>query len=762
MNLGLLFLKRIDKQGWFRNIVTIFAITLATTVLLSAMTLGNIISSVNTRTDWLSQVAYNGNYYADKNPKFEKNHLLISMNRTEFEKLSIKEVGLRQISPEAPLLHGLTRAPEDKEMFISRGLEKAIQDNPLLKERYDGYKLTVNIPNELLATPNERISIYRISDEALANNSQSFRYVTKENLDSEAKGDMHRAMTLIVNTFMALCGIGFCFPLLVLVISATRVGMVQREKRYAALSLIGVSKKQINRIILAETLAVSIIAILLGSLLYIAVKYLFFANFAMYENDVPFLSDITIKPSVYFGVIGLIFAIIIFVNYIALNKVKTSPLGVIKNQKKLRRPTFLGLLPLVIAGLSIWKINSLGFEWLSENNGMNMIYYAVVFLIAMIGLLTSGPFFTYIVSKLMNLFSHKASTVMASKRMQVFSRPIFSSVSGVVLALFVGSFFITTVESAKKSFEKYYESYSIETQLSNKSNKKNTLRYTTFNNRLDQIVKKAQSNPDFSKNLIGTVNQKRFLETSVNDDGTKAPMNGELYTCEDLPKITQLNCPKEYKENDEVVVWNNIAERKKEITLLTKDLKEKGKIIEQVSVVFVFNPSVNMKKMLVILQNITASELYRTGSSGKIYTSDDSFDVFQSIDEFIKLIEIGTVITIIIAGFSLAVATIGAFFERKKSFFSLRLMGTELKTLNRVVIIESAVPLILASITAIISGILTSRYLSEAMSAHYIFAVPGIGYFITVLVSIIATIGIIVAILPLLKKITSFEENRTE
>ena len=56
MKLGLLFLKRTDKQGWFRNVVIVFAITLATATLLSAMALGNGFNKGFDRSHWFSNL----------------------------------------------------------------------------------------------------------------------------------------------------------------------------------------------------------------------------------------------------------------------------------------------------------------------------------------------------------------------------------------------------------------------------------------------------------------------------------------------------------------------------------------------------------------------------------------------------------------------------------------------------------------------------------------------------------------------------------
>ena len=122
----------------------------------------------------------------------------------------------------------------------------------------------------------------------------------------------------------------------------------------------------------------------------------------------------------------------------------------------------------------------------------------------------------------------------------------------------------------------------------------------------------------------------------------------------------------------------------------------------------------------------------------------------------------GTALTIGVAGFSVAVAMIGSFFERKKSFSNLRLMGVDIAQLYRVVLIESILPLLLSTILAVAIGLLTVRYLVSVMSQKFVFAMPKMDYFWLVTISLVVTIGIVISTLPILKRVTELESNRTE
>ncbi len=760
MGLGWLFLKRTDKQGWFRNVVIVFAIMLATAILLSAMAFGNAVSEQMRRGAWKANLLYNNRNRFDGNLESLKGKTLAQLTVSGFGDYAIQELGIRQIDKDSPLLPNLSRQPGEKELFVSKSMMDLIKQNPLLKERYLNYELKIAVPDSLLATPNQRWVIYRLPDEVIYNRTQSTKSspLDLRIIDSEdiAKADeiMMTRTQLIINVFMALCGIGVCFPLLILVISATRVGMMQREQRYAALSLIGTSKRQINQIILAETLTFAGLAVLLGSGLYQLLKYTVLANLKL-GDDVMFLSDFVITPVIFAAVIGLVLLIAIAVNWIALSKVKTSPLGVVKNQKKLRKPTVLGLLPMLIAIVGICVINQLGPEWFLKNSDSSMFYFIGIFVALMVGLLTSGSFLTYLIAKLIDRFSNRATSLMSSKRMQMFARPIFSSVSGVVLALFVGSFFITITASVKATYREIYSEMSTAVALANTESNPNALRYTANSKADFQIVlNKILADEKLSSDLLATKTLRHYYSENV---------YGNIYTCDEVAKFTRLSCPSDYQSSDEVIFYNNHLANESKLVKLDADLLKAGTIEDQMWVAaFLFKDAQTAKDAILKIQNIIAVTMYETGQMGWLDTNDEAFDPLQGIEGLLHAIMAGTVMTILVAGFSLAVATIGAFFERKKSFYNLRLMGTDIKMLNRVVMIESFVPLALASLVAIVTGILTARYMLVVMSTKAIFAMPGADYFVTVVVSLLATVIIILSILPILKKITSFEENRSE
>jgi hypothetical protein len=115
--------------------------------------------------------------------------------------------------------------------------------------------------------------------------------------------------------------------------------------------------------------------------------------------------------------------------------------------------------------------------------------------------------------------------------------------------------------------------------------------------------------------------------------------------------------------------------------------------------------------------------------------------------------EVVIVASLIIAACSLAVNIAAGLGERKRSFSLLRLTGVPTSLLHRVVALESALPLLLVAVVSIVIGLVSAAlYLHSQVDIA--FALPGVGYWITVIGGLLASLAIIASTFPLLDRIT--------
>jgi hypothetical protein len=125
---------------------------------------------------------------------------------------------------------------------------------------------------------------------------------------------------------------------------------------------------------------------------------------------------------------------------------------------------------------------------------------------------------------------------------------------------------------------------------------------------------------------------------------------------------------------------------------------------------------------------------------------------------------------LIVAGCSLAVGVAGSLLDRKRPFTLLRLAGTPRKTLTRVVVLESIVPMVVATVVAAavaiaIAGPPLRALFSANLGTHQNFASaahPSLGYYLTMLAGLAVSALVVLAAMPLLNRITRPENARFE
>jgi hypothetical protein len=131
------------------------------------------------------------------------------------------------------------------------------------------------------------------------------------------------------------------------------------------------------------------------------------------------------------------------------------------------------------------------------------------------------------------------------------------------------------------------------------------------------------------------------------------------------------------------------------------------------------------------------------------------------LDAFRQLADVVIAVSFPIAGCSLAVSVAGGLSDRRRPFGLLRLTGVRLRTLRRVVLLESTVPLLAVAAVAIATGFLAAQLFLRAQMGYSLHP-PGSGYYAIVAGGILAALAVITATLPLLSRLTSPESTRNE
>ena len=118
-------------------------------------------------------------------------------------------------------------------------------------------------------------------------------------------------------------------------------------------------------------------------------------------------------------------------------------------------------------------------------------------------------------------------------------------------------------------------------------------------------------------------------------------------------------------------------------------------------------------------------------------------------------------VSLLIAGCTLAAGIAAGLADRKRPFSLLRLTGARLATLRRVVALEAAIPLLAVAAVAIGAGFGAAAMFTSEAQQHPMVA-PGAAYYLITAGGILAALGIIAATFPLLARITGPEVARNE
>jgi hypothetical protein len=129
--------------------------------------------------------------------------------------------------------------------------------------------------------------------------------------------------------------------------------------------------------------------------------------------------------------------------------------------------------------------------------------------------------------------------------------------------------------------------------------------------------------------------------------------------------------------------------------------------------------------------------------------------------EYEQLAEVVILVSLVIAGCTLAVSVTAGLTDRKRPFSLLRLTGAPLGVLRRVVALESAAPLLITAVVATGLGFVAAGLFVSAQLG-YSLRPPGAEYYVIVLAGLAASLGIIATTFPLLDRITGPETARNE
>jgi hypothetical protein len=684
-----------------------------------------------------------------------------------FSGQTIARIDLAATGPRSPVPPGIPRLPGPGQFYASPALSALLRSTPAgeLGDRFPGHQIGT-IGDAALPAPNSLIVVIGHTAGQLSH-VPGVAKVTSISTTSPSScngsacdlgvGINSSGIDLVLSVITA----ALLFPVLIFIGTATRLSAARREQRFAAIRLVGATPRQVSVISAVESSVAAVAGVALGFGLFFLLRT---PLAAVPFTGVPFFpSDLSLSLVDILAVaIGVPVAAGIAA-LLALRRVQISPLGVTRRVTP-RAPRAWRLIPLLAGLAELAYFVAAGHP---KTTGGQIQAFLPGFLLIMAGLVIAGPWLTMVGARVMARRARRPDTLIAARRLADDPRAGFRAVSGLVLALFVTAVavgVITTIVAHRGAPSGgaaasdtltaqlgYGQGEAIRIQgRSASAPVSETLLTQLHSVRGVRAVSLIHTNP-----LGITIPAAKLGLTP-----SLAPVPAGLVSCAQLSRFSLLGrCPARAQAaaipSVGIVNW---LHSQASTTWPAAGISAQRLRHLPVQAIFVgTNGSTS-----AIERARTALELaYPYLGFPPSTIGDFSAAGARETIEFEQLAEVVILVSLPIAGCTLAVSVAAGLTDRKRPFSLLRLTGAPLGVLRRVVALESAVPLLIVAVISTGLGFLAAAlFLSAQMG--YSLRPPGAEYYLIVLAGLAASLGIIASTLPVLNRITGPETARNE
>ncbi|WBB74784.1 ABC transporter permease [Micromonospora sp. WMMD1128] len=651
--------------------------------------------------------------------------LLWSTRTDYFHGAQIARVDVAATGPTAPTPVGVPRVPGPGEWYASPALRKLLATTPAdqLADRYPGRDLGTVGPAALTSPDTLLILVGGTPEQVGA--LDRVRKVTR--VDGNEAPLPETAIDLILGVVVG----GLLFPVLIFIGTATRLGAARREQRFAAMRLVGATPRQISVVAAVEATLAAAAGVAVGFALFLAFRRQLagipFTGMPYFPDDLALGA-----PDVLLVALGVPVGAAVAAR-VALRRVRISPLGVTRRVTP-RPPRAYRLIPLVLgfAGLG------LGLLYRPETGDGQTALFLPALLLVMTGLVTGGPWLTMVGARAMAARARRPAALIAARRLADNPAAGFRAVSGVMLALFV-----TTVAVGVMG--------TIAAERGPAPRGSLEAGRLSFNLVNDAPVPAALLT-DLAT-VPGVHNPVVVRQNPVRDLGHEPG----VIACADIPPAYGRCAPgvAVAEVAPGLIPWRESASADRIWPASTVDPAALSGLPAD-SVAVDADGAAAVERARTVIERAVPAFVVAPNVPG-----DFEADFADTMRGWQRLADVVVVSSLALAGCSLAVAVAAGLSERKRPFSLLRLSGAPVRLLRRVVVLESAVPMLTVAAVAVGMGLIAAHLFLRAQM-HYELRLPGVGFAAVVAVGLLGCLAVIAATLPLLQRVTGPQTARSE
>jgi hypothetical protein len=698
----------------------------------------------------------------------------------------IEQLDVAALGPQAPVVPGIPQLPGAGQYYTSPALADLLRSVPRdqLADRFPGSEIGT-IGDAALSGPDELAVIVGHAPSQLAALPNTIR------VDHVATAPRPQRTTNLYRMAFGLGAIAVLFPLLILINTATRLAAARREERYAAMRLVGATPRQVNAVASVDAILGALFGTVLGVAIFLLLRPAL-AGLAL-SGARFFAPTVTPAPWVYAGMLVGVPLAAAVASRVSLRRVQISPLGVSRKVTP-PAPGGWGLIPL-LAGIPLFLYavsNELGHAKGRPGPKGSVQPALIGLVLIMLGLVLGGSWLTMQAARLLAKVARGASSLLAARRLADNPKGSFRTVSGLVLAVFVGTAVAVLVPAVKAAQSPGVDaelnnvlrvSYNQDPSTQGLAPQAGAALIGSLQAFLGVTVLPIYANPGSGKPVPAEPGTGLPPSSAPPDGGVlrgdAGPPQDNVILCSSLQQLPVLG----HCNPGVTAVQTNAAS-----VLFTDDPLSVTTSLPIVNQSTPPAPGTTMGlplgALLVKTPDAATLEKVRTfltpygaavAAAGQPLSAwqmgslePETFGEVAQIrnndasnTERMILVLLG--LTVLVAGCSLAVTVGGSLVERKRQFTLLRVSGTPRSVLTRVVLLESVLPLVTASVVAAATGLgvaipLVKSLLPGVTTTTF----PGPSYYLTMAGGFAVAVLVVLATLPLLGRITQPERARFE
>jgi FtsX-like permease family len=774
IGLGLRLVLSGGRDAVIRFLVLAVAVGLGVGLLLTAVAATNAVTTWNNSHAWM----WTGTSSVPPGPATAGiAPLWWHPSSDTFDVQNIYRFDVAATGTSSPVPPGVPHDPGPGQYYASPALAALLRSTPAdeLADRYPG-RLAGTIGDAALSSPNSLVIIIGHTPAQLARTPGSMQVTSIVAAVPGNFGHLVNRKGLAyapanagiessgIDLILSVVALAMLAPVLIFIATATRLSAARREQRFAAMRLVGATRKQVSLLAATESTAAAVLGVMAG----FGIFFLLRAPVA----GIPFLgepffpADMSLSlPDILAVAIGVPVAAAVAAR-LALHRVHISPLGVARRQTP-KPPRAWRVLPL-LAGLA-----ELGFfvvHGTPASPSGELWALLPGFLLIIAGLVIAGPWLTMAMARVMARRTSRPGALIAARRLADDPRAAFRAVSGLVLALFVTTVAVVSITTQDAKDLTRFASPAAAAVVTDQLAASGFFRSSAEPAAAGPgpaapaapLAAQLRGIPGVQGVVVVRADPKLTIP-AASQLGNAGPVPAGVVSCAQLATVPALGrCPAgattaAFPEDGLAgpldgttsagITWpaaNVPASRLDTLGVDAINVGTNGTV-----------PAVEQAR--TVLENARAYAAPGGPSTlGDLIRQDNSSNnAYQQLANTVILVSLP------IAGCTLAAAIAAGLADRKRPFSLLRLTGARLATLRRVVALESAVPLLAVAAVAIGIGFAASaEYASVAQ--HYPMVAPGIAYYLITAGGILVCLGIIAATFPLLARITGPEVARNE